>query len=72
MESLRVTSTRHNAELDRLAREAGVTRSVPKAEEVSIEAEAEAAVAVSSEQEQEELAVGEDFARPTLVRRSRL
>ena len=49
-----------------------MTRSVPNAEEVSIEAEAEAAVAVSSEQEQEELAVGEDFACPTLVRRSRL
>ena len=68
MESLRVTSTRHNAELDRLAREAGVTRSV--ADEVEVEAEA--AVAASGEQEQEELAVGEDFARPTLVRRSRL
>jgi NAD(P)-dependent dehydrogenase (short-subunit alcohol dehydrogenase family) len=68
LDSLRVTSSRHDDVLGRLGAAAGVAR--PNMVESGVDQPSNPASA--SDPEAEDLAVGADFARPVLVRRSRL
>ena len=70
--TLKVTTDRHDAEMERIGKEAGLLGGRP----TKTAAEKNAALAVAEEEEEEEeeeaVAVGDDFAQTTLVRRSKL